>query len=146
MRIKAGKIVTLDYTLCLENGDEVESTSGRSPFEFTCGEGNIIHGLEKGLLGLEMGDKKTITVIPAEAYGERNPEAMRTIGKEQFPAGMRLEVGESYSTRDKQGQTVVFAISDIDGDTVTIDFNHHLAGKTLVFDITIVNVKSPIAS
>jgi FKBP-type peptidyl-prolyl cis-trans isomerase 2 len=144
MRIQPGKIVTFDYSLRLENGDDVESTAGRSPFEFTCGKGNIIPGLEKGLIGLKMGDKKTIKVIPTEAYGESNPEAVRTIGKEQFPAGMRLEVGESYHTRDKQGQTVVFAISDIDGDTVTIDFNHHLAGKTLVFDITIVNVKDSI--
>lgn len=141
MKIQPGKIVSLDYTLRLENGDEVESTAGRPPFEFTFGEGSIIPGLEKGISGLKMGDKKTITVIPSEAYGERNPEALRTIGKEQFPAGMRLEVGESYYTRDKQGQTVVFAISDIDGDTVTIDFNHPLAGKTLVFDISIVNVK-----
>jgi FKBP-type peptidyl-prolyl cis-trans isomerase SlyD len=145
MKVQPGKIVTLDYTLRLENGEEVESTVGRSPFEFIYGEGRIISGLEKEISGLKNGDKKTITVKPSEGYGERLTESVRTIRRKQFPEGMKLEVGSSYHTKDRQGQTIVFVISAIKGDVISIDFNHPLAGKTLVFDVSIVDVKDPLS-
>jgi len=103
MRIQPGKVVTMDYTLRLENGEEIKSTIGKSPFAFSYGEGTIIPGLEKELSELQQGDKKTITVIPAEGYGERILEAVRTIRREQFPDGMKLEIGASYYTKDPQG-------------------------------------------
>jgi len=143
--MQPGKVVTMDYTLWLENGEEIESTIGKSPFAFSYGEGTIIPGLEKELSELQQGDKKTITVIPAEGYGERVPEAVRTIRREQFPDGMKLEIGASYYTKDPQGQTIVFLVSALDEETVTIDFNHPLAGKTLMFDVTIVDVKEATA-
>jgi FKBP-type peptidyl-prolyl cis-trans isomerase 2 len=143
MKIQSGKIVALDYTLRAENGDQIESTVGKSPLEFTYGGGTIITGLERELSGLESGDKKTVTVKPSEAYGERVPQAVRTINKEQFPKGVKLEVGASYYTKDKEGATVSFTISAIEDNTVTIDFNHPLAGKTLIFEVAIVNVKDP---
>ena len=130
-------VVGITYTLTEEGKNEVLDTNvGNAPLEFVTGKGYMIPGLEKGLVGMEEGETKKISVPAAEAYGEYNPEALQTLPREQFE-GIDLEKGMSLYGQDENGGTVQVTVKDFDDESVTIDFNHPLAGKNLVFDVTV---------
>jgi len=141
MKVGANKVVTMDYSLYLDSGELVDSTEGRDPIEFICGKGHIMPALEKELIGMEVGDQKEITLSPEEGYGEIDPDAIRTVPRTIFPPDIELEVGEKFYVKDASGKDVPFTIVKLEGDAVTIDFNHPLAGQNLNFKVTIRGVR-----
>jgi FKBP-type peptidyl-prolyl cis-trans isomerase 2 len=137
--IADGKKVQFDYTLTVD-GAVVDTSEGRTPLEYVQGEGHIIQGLEKQMVGLVVGDSRTLSVSASEAYGEINPEAMREIPRAQFPENITPEVGQQLGMTTPEGQTIPVKIAAFTDETITIDFNHPLAGKDLTFDVTIVSI------
>lgn len=136
-----GMVVSLDYTLTVDG--EVIDSSGDLPLEYLQGYNNIISGLEKSLDGMQVGETREVVVAPAQAYGEYDPDAMYDLPKEQFPPTFDLKVGAGLRVRSQDGYVINARIVSIDGETVKIDLNHPLAGKTLHFRATIAGVRLP---
>ncbi|WP_292663082.1 peptidylprolyl isomerase [Nitratifractor sp.] len=134
-------VVGIEYEVKEAGKEEViDSNKGAQPLEFITGKGQIIPGLESQLVGMNEGESKTITVKAADAYGEVNPEARQTLPKEQFE-GIDLKKGMSLYGQGENGETVQVTVVDFDENGVTIDFNHPLAGKDLVFDVTVTEAR-----
>lgn len=131
--------VKLEYTLTVE-GSVVDSTEGRDPFNYVHGKGQVIPGLERQLAGLHAGDSKEITVNPEEAYGPIDPSAVIEVPKEQLPPNVTPEVGLILRGADPDGRPFRATIREIKDQTVTLDLNHPLAGKTLLFKIKVIDV------
>ncbi len=140
MRIENGKKVVIHYEGKLKDGTIFDTSIGKEPLEFVFGSGSIIPGLEKGLEGLEKGDKKEISVNAKDAYGEVNPEAVQKVPKEQFPQDITPEIGMQLMAQTETSEIPV-VIKDIQEDFIIIDFNHPLAGKDLIFSIEVMDVK-----
>ncbi len=141
MAIAENSVVSIEYDL-VEDGksDIVDSNKGEAPLEFITGKGQIIPGLEKELMKMSKGESAEIKVDAANAYGERNPEAQETLPKEQF-AGLELEKGMQLYGQGENGETVMVTVTDFDDNTVSVDYNHPLAGKDLVFSVTVKDVR-----
>ena len=141
MAIEKNKVVSIEYKVIDSNSkEEVDSNVGQPALEFITGAGQIIPGLENELLKLEKGDKSDILVNPADGYGEYNDEAVQTLPKEQF-AGVELTQGMTLYGSGEDGQTVQVIVKSFDDENVTIDYNHPLAGKTLLFSVEILDVR-----
>lgn len=137
-QVKNGDSVRVHYTGKLEDGTEFDSSRERDPIEFTVGSGNLIPGFEKSVVGMKIGDKKTITVQPEDAYGEKNQELVVEIDKNDFPSDITPEVGMPLQIKQSDDNVINVMITEITEVSVTIDANHPLAGKALVFDIELV--------
>jgi len=133
-------VVTLDYKLIVED-EMLESTEDGEPIIFIQGIGQIISGLENSLYGMEVGDKKTVVVQPEDAYGEYDPESLQEAKKEEFSEEIPLDVGTFLDLEDDEGDILSAQIIAAEEDTVTLDFNHPLAGKTLTFEITLTDLR-----
>ena len=131
--VKAGDTVSVDYTGRLENGSVFDTSIGRTPLEFTVGAGQMISGFDSAVLGMRVGEEKTITLPPEEAYGAPNPANIVAVPVTSVPNGTK--VGDTLYS----GGTAVKVVA-VTNETVTIDANHPLAGKTLIFDIKIVKI------
>jgi FKBP-type peptidyl-prolyl cis-trans isomerase SlyD len=142
LKLQDGQVVSMDYTLRVD-GDVVDSSDGQAPLEFIQGLGSIIPGLERELYGLGIGDSKTVTVAPVDAYGELNPDAYSDVPRAEFPENIPMEKGIEIQVRDQDGQEMYSRIDSVSEETIRLDFNHPLAGKTLNFDITIVGLRDP---
>ena len=142
MTAKKGDIVKVHYTGKLTSGDQFDSSEGRSPLEFKVGAGQMIPGFDQAIPGMNVGEKKTITISPADAYGEKNNEAIIEFPKANIPADMKLEPGMKLQLRNEAGQPVPVVVTEIKDETVVLDANHELAGKELVFDIELVEIAS----
>ena len=131
-------VVSLDYVLRVD-GQEMDSSSEEDggPVEFIQGAGMIIPGLEAALYGLQEGESKTVQIEPEAAYGYIDPEAVKTIKKEEFPEGIPLEEGVMIEMTDDEGEVELARIESVKADKVVLDFNHPLAGKTLEFEIKV---------
>jgi len=129
-------VVTLDYTLIVDE-EIMESTADGEPIEFIQGIGQIIPGLESALYGMKVDEKKTVVIEPADAYGDYDPESLDIAKKEEFSEEIPLDVGTFLDLRDDENNILSAQIIEEDEDTVTLDFNHPLAGKTLTFEITL---------
>ena len=140
MGIRSGSKVAFDYTLTVD-GQIADSSKTRGPLEYTQGDGKLIPGLTKQMEGMKAGDEKIITVKPEEGYGNPNPAAIKEVPSSTMPKGMELKAGMILQGNDKSGRTFPVRIIEIKKDTVVIDLNHPLAGKTLVFNVKIVSVK-----
>jgi FKBP-type peptidyl-prolyl cis-trans isomerase 2 len=138
--IERGSQVRLDYTGKLESGEVFDTSAGKHPLEFVLGSGQIIPGLEKGLLGMKNGEKKTIAVIPEEAYGQPNPTLVQELPKGPLPPNMELKVGMVLLIRTPDGHPMPVKVNEVKDATVVLDFNHPLAGKKLFFEVDILNV------
>ena len=133
-------VVTLDYKLIVED-EMLESTEDGEPIIFIQGIGQIISGLENSLYGMEVGDKKTVVVQPEDAYGEYDPESLQEAKKEEFSEEIPLDVGTFLDLEDDEGDILSAQIIAAEENTVTLDFNHPLAGKTLTFEITLTDLR-----
>ena len=143
MAIEANQIVSIEYEV--KDGDTVvDSNVGGAPLVFMFGKGQIIPGLENGIIDMAIGDKGDIIVQPEDAYGTLDEEAKQEVPKDQF-AGIDLEVGMTLYGQGEDGATVQVTVKEIGEETVIIDFNHPLAGKTLMFTVTINNVRDASA-
>ena len=139
MAIVENQIVSIEYEV--KDGDKVvDSNVGGNPLVFMFGKGQIIPGLESGIANMNIGDKAEVNVAAADAYGEYNDEAKQEVPKDQFD-GIDLEVGMSLYGQGEDGGTVQVTVKEIGEETVIIDFNHPLAGKALVFNVSINNIR-----
>ena len=141
MTVAAGKIVTLEYTLRLEDQSVVESNVGAEPLTYTHGSEEIIRGLEKGLEGMAVGERKEVTVAPAEGYGAIHPEGLFEVTKDRIPME-GLRVGAQLQGTGPDGRPVYPRVSEIRDNSVVLDLNHPLAGKTLYFDVKVLEIKT----
>ena len=135
--VKVGDNISVHYTGKLKTGEQFDSSVGREPLTFVAGAGQMIKGFDKAVIGMKKGDKKTITITPEEGYGVRNEEQVVEIKKEQFGDEFdKLKVGVQISG----GQGLSGRIIEIKEDEAIVDFNHFLAGKTLIFDLELVSI------
>jgi peptidylprolyl isomerase len=137
--VKVGDTVRVNYTLRLEDGTVYGTTAGREPAKFTLGEGQLIPGFEEALLGMRVGDAKTVTIPPEKAYGAHRPELVLTGSRDRLPEGLEPVVGQQLKTTIR-GQSAVVTVTDVTETTVTLDANPALAGETLTFDIELVGI------
>lgn len=135
--------VRLEYTLSAD-GQVVDSTEAREPFQYVHGKGQIIPGLERQLVGLHAGDSRDITVNPEDAYGPVDSSAVVEVPKDQLPPNVTPEVGLTLRGVDPDGRVFRATIREIKPDMITLDLNHPLAGKTLLFKVKVLDV-SPVA-
>jgi len=138
--IGPGTRVTLHFALKLENGDIVDSTFERSPATFTVGDGKLLPGFERKLFGLTEGAREQFTIAPEDAFGQPNPANVQRFDRAMFAAGMELYPGLVISFADAAQAELPGVISGVEGDAVLVDFNHPLAGRTLLFDVQIFEV------
>ena len=140
MLIEDKKIVAINYTLTTDDGEVLDQSNDGS-FAYLHGADNIIQGLETALTGKTVGDTLNVKVQPAEGYGERNDEMVQVVGKEMFESDAELEVGTQFHAEGPDGTPIMITIAAIEGDDITIDGNHPLAGVNLNFDVSIVDIR-----
>jgi FKBP-type peptidyl-prolyl cis-trans isomerase 2 len=138
--VAEGKTVTVNYTLKVD-GKVLDSSKGKQPIQFTAGNHQMIAGFEKAVMGMKVGERKSFKVSPEEGYGKEDPKAIKSIQKSQLPPDIKPAPGMVLQARDKSGRSRPVKIVEVKKDSVVIDFNHPLAGKTLHFDVEIVSVK-----
>lgn len=141
MTAQQGSTVKVHYTGTLkEDGSQFDSSEGREPLEFKLGEGMVIAGFEKAVLGKSVGDSVSVEIEPDEGYGTPNEELVFQVRKEQLPPNVELEKGIMLEIRTEDGNPAYVRVTDFDDELVTLDGNHPLAGKTLCFSIMLVEV------
>ncbi|MEA2570217.1 MAG: hypothetical protein QOI24_2218 [Acidobacteriota bacterium] len=136
---KQGDTVHVHYKGSLEDGTLFDSSEGNDPISFTIGAGEVITGFEEAIVGMSEGDSKTERIVPARAYGDRRDELVFSVGRDQMPEG-EVEVGDMLSVGFPDGRTASVRIAELDDESVTLDANHPLAGKTLVFELKLVSI------
>jgi FKBP-type peptidyl-prolyl cis-trans isomerase SlyD len=141
MVVSKGKHVSLEYTLKLNDKDVVESNVGGEPMTYVHGKEEIVPGLEKALEGMSVGEKKHVTVKPADAYGEVDQKAIQEVKKSLVPEHA-WKVGAELEARGPEGQSLFPHVTEVKADSVVLDFNHPLAGKTLYFDVKILDIRA----
>ncbi len=137
---KSGDTVKVHYTGRFEDGTVFDSSREREPFELTLGTGDVIPGFENGIIGMSTGETKTISIPPEEAYGPVRDDLIISVHKENFPENITPTVGQQLQLRQPEGNLINVVITEIDGDNVTLDANHPLAGKTLEFEIELLEI------
>ncbi len=135
--VKPGDTIAVEYTGKLETGEVFDSSQGKKPLTFTVGAGMLIKGFDQAVIGMKTGESKTVTIPPEQGYGPINEEAFVDIPKTHIPDEIPLEQGLELQLQDPQGRPVPARVAEISDESVKMDINHVLAGKTLVFDITI---------
>ena len=139
-KVKDGDTVKVHYTGKLENGDVFDSSREREPFEFTLGNKAVIPGFEKGVIGMGVGDTKTIEILPEEAYGAKQDELVVEVQKTELPDDITPTIGQRLQIKQQDGNPIVVTITDLTEDSITLDANHPLAGYTLFFDVELVDI------
>jgi peptidylprolyl isomerase len=137
---KTGDTVKVHYTGRLDDGTEFDSSNGRSPLEFTIGEGDLIPSFEQAIVGMAPGEIKTITVEADSAYGPYREEMVLVVERDQFPPHIEPQVGQQFEIRQANNQTFDVVVTDVSNSSVTLDANHPLAGEDLIFDIELVEI------
>ncbi len=137
---KAGDKLRIHYKGRLDDGTVFDNSEGREPLEFTLGNSEIIPGLEKGLVGMEVGQTREVTVAPEEAYGNRDDQRIQSVPREAIPENIPTEPGTQLSMQTKDGQTIPVVVSNVSESHVELDANHPLAGQTLTFDVELVEI------
>jgi FKBP-type peptidyl-prolyl cis-trans isomerase SlyD len=138
--VKDGLMVSLEYTLKSPDGKIIETSKGKEPLKYIHGQRMMIPGLERELSGMKVGGEKHVTVKPEDAYGKVDPNAVQEFPKDQIPPN-GLQVGAVLAARTPEGGVVPMTVREIKEKTVVMDMNHPMAGKTLVFDVKIVDIQ-----
>jgi FKBP-type peptidyl-prolyl cis-trans isomerase SlyD len=139
--IREGSVVTIEYTLTDDGGNLIESTVGKEPLTYIHGAGQIVPGLERELNGLKAGDEKKVQVRPEEGYGLPDEKAFQELPKDRVPPEAQ-KPGAMLMTKSADGRMIPIRIHKVTGNTVVVDFNHPLAGKTLNFDVKVKDIKA----
>ncbi len=140
MTITDGKEVSIEYTLTLENNEVADTNVGKDPLSFEQGAHQIIPGLEKAIEGMKVGESRKVTVKPEDAYGPLVKEAIIEVEKDRMPESA-FKVGSQVQAKGPDEQVLVGLVTAVTGDKATIDFNHPMAGKTLFFDVKVLDIK-----
>ncbi len=135
--VSEGTRVSLNFSLSLEDGSEVDSNFGGKPVEFVVGDGSLLPSFERLLFGMAPGDRQMFTVAPENGFGQPNDDNVQELPRQQFEDDVELEVGVVFSFADASGAETPGIVIDFDDELVTIDFNHPLSGRTLLFDVQI---------
>ena len=136
-----GNIVQVHYTGTLQDGMMFDTSVGREPLEFTLGEDRMIQGFEQAVLGMKIGESKTITIPAKDAYGPHDADMTLVVSREELPEDINPEVGQELEMSDPDGGTIRVRITEVSDTTVTFDGNHPLAGKDLTFEIELVSIE-----
>ncbi|MAS24609.1 MAG: peptidylprolyl isomerase [Oceanospirillaceae bacterium] len=139
--IQQGSKVSMHFAIKLPDGQVVDSTFEKAPAEFAMGDGNLLPGFEEYLVGLVSGDHKEFAIPPEKGFGQPNPQNMQEMKLSDFPVDMPVAPGLMVSFADAQGSELPGVIHSVEGNWVTVDFNHPLAGKTLTFEVQILEVQ-----
>lgn len=138
---QSGNTVKVHYTGKLHDGTVFDSSHNRNePIEFTLGQQNMIPGFEKAVEGMAVGDTKTAEIPANEAYGEKKTDMIIQVPKTEIPADIKPEVGQQLAMQGNDGQQMPVTVTEVADDTITLDANHPLAGKDLIFELELVNV------
>jgi len=136
-----GTRVIVNFSLSLEDGSEVDSNFGDDPVEFVIGDGNLLPGFERQLFGMVAGDRQIFTVLPENAFGQINDNNVQILPRKQFDEDAELEIGLLFSFADAAGGEMPGMILSFDDEEVEVDFNHPLAGRTIMFDVLVHRVE-----
>ncbi|MBT4269237.1 MAG: peptidylprolyl isomerase [Deltaproteobacteria bacterium] len=139
-QVNKGDKIKVHYTGKLEDGTQFDSSVGSDPLEFTIGAGQLIPGFDNGVVGMVIGDKRIVTIPAAEAYGERNEELVLDVEKSQLPPDIEPQIGQMLQSQQPDGNLINMVITNVNETSVTVDANPPLAGKTLIFEIELVEV------
>ena len=139
-KIEQDTVACVHYTGTFPNGEVFDSSKGREPLTYLVGHGQMIPGFEQEMLGADVGEKREFPLTPDRAYGERDEGAVQQIPRDQFPEEMEIEEGMILGAQSHQGP-IQFTIVSIEGGSITVDFNHQMAGKTLKFSVEVVSVR-----
>lgn len=139
-KVKDGDTVRVHYTGKLENGEVFDTSKELEPFEFTVGNKAVIPGFEKGVVGMEVGDTKTIEIPPEEAYGAKQDQLVVEVNKSEFPDDITPTIGQRLQIRQQDSNPIIVTITDLTEDIITLDANHPLAGYTLFFDVEVIEI------
>jgi FKBP-type peptidyl-prolyl cis-trans isomerase SlyD len=139
--ISEGKVVQLAYILKSDEGEVLDEADAQDPFVYLHGADQIVPGLESALEGCKVGDKKTVKVEAADGYGEEDPALVLTVKRTQFPKDVELEEGMQFESELADGSEVVFTVEAIEGDSVSVNGNHPLAGVNLNFDVEVLAIR-----
>lgn len=137
---KYGDKVTVHYTGKLTDGTVFDSSNGSTPLEFRIGEGQIIPGFEKAVLGMSAGESKTTHLKIDDAYGPHRPEMVVEVSRSQMPSEIEPEIGQQLQIQQPDGAVIPVVITEVNDTTITLDANHPLAGEELIFDIELVAI------
>lgn len=140
MQVKKGDVIRVHYTGTLLDGSQFDSSVGRSPLEFTVGAGQMIAGFDAGVVGMTIGEKKTIQIDPDNGYGQKDPNAIIEFPTSNVPEGMQVEVGMKLNLQNQYGQPVPVEVIEVKEEVIIMDANHFLAGKDLVFEVELVEI------
>jgi peptidylprolyl isomerase len=135
-----GLFVSVEYTGTLNNGDIFDSSRGRRPLEVEIGAGQLINGFEDALMGMTLNEKKTFTIAPEDAYGQRNEDYVRTFNRAEIPPELNLEVGQTLALNTDKGHQIPARVTHLDDEKMIVDMNHPLAGEALTFAIEVVGI------
>lgn len=137
---KSGDKVKVHYTGKLEDGSVFDTSADRQPLEFTIGEGAVIPGFERAVVGLQPGESTETTIDATDAYGPRSEELVTEVKREQLPPDLEVSIGQQLQVGMANGQTAVVLVTDVTETGITIDANHPLAGMDLTFSIELVEI------
>jgi peptidylprolyl isomerase len=139
---KSGDTVKVEYTGKLDSGEVFDSSVGKEPLKFTLGSGMVIPGFDNAITGMSIGESKTVRLPAEEAYGEHNPELIREVPLSAFGEGAELKPGDIVGVTETQtGRQFPASVTKVEGENVTIDLNHQLAGKALTFELKLVSIE-----
>lgn len=142
MMVSKGTVVSVEYTLRLDNQEVFESNVGDTPLTYTHGQDEILSGLERGLEGMTVGENKTVIVMPSEGYGEVHQEGLFEVSRDRVPADA-LHIGTKLETQAPDGTPVFPYVAEIKADTVVLNLNHPLAGQKLHFEVRVLTIQDP---
>lgn len=145
MQIAQNTVAAIDYTLTDDDGQVLDSSEGREPLQYIHGAGQLIPGLESALEGQAPGDTVAVTVEAEEGYGDRDERLVQDVPKSAFQGIDNVETGMRFQATDSSGRGRMITVQSVDGDTVTVDANHPLAGKSLNFKVEVVEVREATA-
>ena len=131
----------LNFSVSLEDGSEVDSNFGGEPVSFVVGDGNLLPGFEQALMGMQPGQRHVFTILPEDAFGQPNDNNVQTVARDHFDDDVALEIGLVFSFADAAGGELPGLIVAFDEEEVTVDFNHPLAGRTILFDVHVHRVE-----
>lgn len=139
-QVKSGDKVKVHYHGKLRSGETFDSSQGREPLEFTVGSGQVIKGFDQGVMGMQVGDKRTIEIDVLDAYGAKQDEMIIEFPRNQFPPDMKPEKGMQLMMNNGSGQSFPVTVTEVKEESVILDANHPLAGQDLIFDIELVEI------
>lgn len=144
MQITTGKVAIIDYTLKGDDGDILDASQG-GDFAYLHGADNIIVGLENALEGKQAGDDVQVSVEPKDGYGARDPDRVQVVPRDMFESDADIQPGMEFHAQSPEGHMMIISVTEVDGDEVTIDGNHVMAGMNLHFDVNVIEVREATA-